>query len=116
MGEAIYSLLGDSFLYFIPISLVDAMILNILIKSKKDYRSILYASLCFLSIILHFIGGAEYIADADMNFYSIGLILILIGKLMLLDKAILDARDYTLNFASDSFNRMVCSSYRLAYT
>lgn len=116
-GEIMFELFSSSWFYFIAVSSIDAVICKYLMATANcGDRAKQYATLSFTSVCLHSIGSQMYMFDVDSTVYVYGLWLILFGKLMLLDKALGDARKYILCATSDILNRMVCSSYRLAYT
>lgn len=115
-GEIAFELLSSSPLYFVAVSSIDAFICKYLTTADCGDRAKKYATLSITSVCLHFIGSQMYMFNLDSTVYVYGLWLILFGKIMLLDKALGDARKYILCVTSDMLNRMVCSSYRLAYT
>lgn len=116
LGEVAFELFNSNPFYFIAVSSIDAYIVKYLTTANCGDRAKKYAILSITSVCLHFIGSQIYMFNLDNTFYVFGLWIILLGKLMLLDKALSDAGKYTLCVTSYMFNRVVCSSYRLAYT
>jgi len=119
-GEIVYSAFEYSWIYFIPISLIDALTILFLTSNECDERDRKYSYLCMLSIINHFYGGLIFLAEFNMILYFYFLMVILCLKISLLGDIIIKVLDHagrcTFSISSGAVYRMVCGSYRLAYT
>ena len=106
-GEIFFEVFGSNVFYFVAISSIDAFICKYLMTADCGDRAKKYATLSFTSVCLHFIGSQMYLLDINMTFYVYCLWVIMIGKLMLLDKAFSDARKHIGHIASSFYCNMV---------
>lgn len=109
VGEILFELINYHYfmLYFALMVFVDALVCHFLLKFTGGWRTEVYAILSVASIFLHIFGAWVFQFELNDSLYVIGLWVVLISKIILLDKAAKDAGDYLYNFAIRIFRSLV---------